>query len=224
MSLLAALLFMVMQPPAATPPRVDVDVDVGQFEPEDFPEVVQLARYLPHSDMVGRVERMIADGRCTLTGVSARRFNIVVPFAILMEADGTPNSVVVKESGCASLETLAGQIVVAQLERGDFVPTHREGERWYVSELAFAMGVEEQATAIAMEDPGRMICREAAPELGSRLRMVRDCRTAAQWRTYAQDREQLRRDIADGVSCGAPCDQKRASGADRKWLFSPSLR
>lgn len=205
MSIVAALLLAFLQPAAGPPPRVDVDV--GTFEPEDFPEVIRLDRRLPHAEMIARVERMISEGRCTLAGASDRRFNIVVPFAILMEADGTPNSVVVHEAGCVALETLVGQIVLAQLERGDFVPSHQEGERWYVSELGFAMGVEDQAVAISREDPDRMICRQAEAELRSRVRMVRDCRTAAQWRAFAQDREQLRRDIQDGVSCGAACEQ-----------------
>ena len=205
MSLLVALLLTLLQPPAGAPPRVNIDVDVGLFEPEDFPEVVRLERYMPHGEMVARVERMIADGRCTIAGATQRRFNIVVPFALLMEPDGTPNSVVVKESGCAALETLVGQIVLAQLERGDFVPSHAEGDRWYVSEVAFALGVEEQSVAISREDPDRMICRAPRAELGSRLRMVRECRTAAQWQAFEQDRQQLRRDIQEGVSCGPSC-------------------
>ena len=208
MSMLVALLLMLLQPPAGSPPRVDVDVDVGLFEPEDFPEVVRLERYMPHGEMVARVEQMIADGRCTLTGVTARRFNIVVPYALLLEPDGTPNSVVVRESGCAALETLVGQIILAQLERGDYVPSHEEGERWYVSEVAFALGVEEQAVSIAREDADRMICRAPRAELGSRLRMVRECRTAAQWVVFEQDRQQLRRDIQTTTRCDpSPCIQ-----------------
>jgi hypothetical protein len=206
MSIVVALLLVLLQPAAGSPPRVDVAVDVGIFEPEDFPEMVRLDRRMPHADMVARVERMIADGRCTLAGVTESRFNIVVPFAILMEADGTPNSVVVKEAGCVALETLVGQIVLAQLERGDFVPSHEEGERWYVSELGFAVGVEDQAVAISLEDPDRVICRQAQPELGSRLRMVRDCRTANQWRVFEQDHDQLRRDLQSTVRCHpSPC-------------------
>ena len=208
MSIVVALLLALLQPPTGSPPRVNVDVDVGLFEPEDFPEAVVLERYMPHGDMVARVERMIADGSCTLAGATERRFNIVVPFALSLEPDGTPNSVVVRESGCVALETLVGQIVLAQLERGDFVPSHVEGDQWYVSEVAFAMGVEEQAIAVAREDADRMICRAPRAELGSRLRMVRECRTAAQWVVYEQDRQQLRRDIQTTVRCDpSPCTQ-----------------
>jgi hypothetical protein len=171
MSMLAALLFAVMQ---ATPaPAADIDVDVGRFDPSEFPELIRLDRRMPEDEMVRRVEAMISDGRCTIEGATDRRFNIVVPFAILMDADGTPDSVVVHEAGCAALETLVGQIVLAQLERGDYRPQHREGQRWYVSELGFALGIQSEAVTVARDDPDRMICRAVQLALGSRLRPVR---------------------------------------------------
>ena len=201
MSMLAALLLALAQPAAATAP--DVDVDVGRFDPADFPELIRIERRMPENEMHRRVEAMIADGRCTLEGATERRFNIVVPFAILMQANGTPETVVVHEAGCEALEILVGQIVLAQLQRGDFRPQHQEGERWYVSELGFAMGVQSDAAAIASDDPDRTICREVQMELGSRLRPVRRCLTAAQWVQFEADREQLRRDIQNAARCGA---------------------
>ncbi|HEX8194331.1 MAG TPA: hypothetical protein VF552_15670 [Allosphingosinicella sp.] len=204
MSMLAALLLTLFQP-AATPAaiQVDVDVDVGRFDPADFPELIRLDRRMPEDEMHRRVEAMIADGRCTLEGATQRRFNIVVPFAILMRPDGAPQEVVVHEAGCEALETLVGQIVLAQLRRGDFRPQHRDGERWYVSELGFAMGVQGEAVAIAQDNPDRTICREVQLELGSRLRQVRRCLTAVQWVQFEADRQQLRRDIQNSARCGA---------------------
>jgi hypothetical protein len=201
MSMLAALLLSVLQPAAA--PAVNVDVDVGRFDPADFPELIRLDRRMPEDEMHRRVEAMIADGRCRLEGATARRFNIVVPFAILMKPDGTPQEVVVHEAGCEALETLVGQILLAQLRRGDYRPQHRQGERWYVSELGFAMGVQGEAVTIAQDDPDRTICREVQMELGSRLRPVRRCLTAAQWVQFEADRAQLRRDIQNSARCGA---------------------
>jgi hypothetical protein len=201
MSMLAALLLAFAQP-AATP-AMNVDVDVGRFDPADFPELIRLDRRMPEDEMHRRVEAMIADGRCRLEGATERRFNIVVPFAIQMQADGTPETVVIHEAGCEALETLVGQIVLAQLRRGDFRPQHQEGERWYVSEIGFAMGVQGDAVAMAQDNPDRTICREVQLELGSRLRPVRRCLTAAQWVQFEADREQLRRDIQNSARCGA---------------------
>jgi hypothetical protein len=200
MSMLAFLFYAVLQ--AAPAPAPDVEVNVGRIDPSEFPELIRLERRMPEAEMVRRVEAMLSDGRCTIEGAHDRRFNIVVPFAILMAADGTPDTVVVHEAGCVALETLVGQIVLAQLERGDYRPQHEEGERWYVSELGFAMGVQGEAVAIARDEPDRVICREEQRALGSRLRPVRACRTAAEWVQFEADREQLRRDIGSAARCG----------------------
>lgn len=210
MSMLAAMLLAFLQPAASAPPAsapAEIEVGVGRFDPADFPELIRIERRLPEDEMHRRVEAMLGDGRCTLAGATERRFNIVVPFAILMHPDGRPEEVIVHEAGCESLETLVGQIVLAQIRRGDFRPQHREGERWYVSELGFAMGVQGEAVAIAQDNPDRMICRAVQLQLGSRLRPVRTCRTAAQWVLFESDREQLRRDIQNSGRCGSTCGQ-----------------
>ncbi|HEX8216958.1 MAG TPA: hypothetical protein VF577_05795 [Allosphingosinicella sp.] len=200
MSIFAALLLAIL--PASPAPAVNIEVNVGRFDPADFPEVVRLDRRMPEAEMVTRVEAMLSDGRCTIAGAHDRRFNIVVPFAILMEADGTPDTVVVHEAGCVALETLVGQIVLAQLARGDFRPQHAQGDRWYVSELGFAMGVQSEAVALARDNVDRVICREEEQAIGSRVRIVRACKTAAEWVQYDSDREQLRRDIQNAARCG----------------------
>jgi hypothetical protein len=204
MSMLAAMLLTFLQPAAPAPAVAapDVEVNVGRFDPADFPDLIRIERRMPEDEMHRRVEVMLADGRCTLSGANWVRFNIVVPFAILMEADGTPDEVVVHEAGCAPLETLVGQIVLAQLRRGDFRPQHTVGERWYVSELGFAMGVQSQAVTIARDAPDRTICRQVELQLGSRLRPVRRCMTAVQWVQFDSDRDQLRRDIQNAGRCG----------------------
>ncbi len=201
MSILAALILALAQP--ATPAAAEIPVDVGRFDPSEFPEPIRLDRRMPEAEMVDRVEDMLSDGRCTIAGAHDRRFNIVVPFALLMNADGTTETVVVHEAGCEALEVLVGRIVLAQLRRGDFRPQHRDGERWYVSELAFAMGTQGEAVAIAANDPDRPICRQEELALGSHLRTQRICRTAAEWVIFDADREQLRRDIQNAAQ-GTP--------------------
>lgn len=189
---------------AATPVASDIPVQVGRFDPSEFPEVVELDRRMPNAEMVRRVETILSEGQCTIEGAHDRRFNIVVPYALQMEPDGFTNVVVVQETGCAPLEVLAGQILLAQIERGDFQPQHEDGERWYVGELGFALNAQSEAVAMSQEDPDAVICRMEEPEVGSRLRMERICLTAAGWRQYDSDRAQLRRDIGAAAKCGNP--------------------
>ena len=182
---------------AASP---EVSVEVGRFDPNSFPDLIKLERTLPHGEMTRRVQAILAEERCTLEGQSDRRFDITVPYAALLNAQGNASRIVVKDTGCVPLETLVGQIVIAQFDRGDFQIRHRNGERWYSGELYFAQG--EPVRAATIEDKDKVICkREEQPVVGSRLRFKKTCKTAAEWQAFEHDREQLRRDIRNSGAC-----------------------
>jgi hypothetical protein len=172
-----------------------VPVDVGKFQATDFPELITLERRMPHQTMVSRVEQIFAKRQCTMAGQSQQRFDISVPYVVLMEPGGAAKRVVVKDLGCAPLEKLVGQIVVAQAARGDFPVKHDSGERWYGSEIAFTKS--DPTTTMASADPDKMICKRSQPVLGTRLKQMRMCKTSAEWKAYEMDREQARRDISN---------------------------
>lgn len=172
-----------------------VPVEVGKFDPSEYPNLIKLERRLPHGEMVKRVEMIMDQGQCQLDGQSRRRFDITIPYAVLMEGSGRAKKVVVGDIGCKPIELLVGQIVVAQAARGDF-PTVQD-ERWYTSDLNFSLG--EPVGALATEQADRMICKRSKPQLGSRLKVVKQCMTAAQWKAFEADRQQLRRDLNNGA-------------------------
>lgn len=184
--------------PAAASP--DVTVEVGRFDPESFPDLITLERTLPHGEMTRRVQAILTEGRCALDGQSDRRFDITVPYATLLDAEGKASRIVVKDIGCIPLETLVGQIVIARFGRGDFKTMHDEGERWYGSDLYFTMG--EPVRAAMVEDKDKVICkRDDQPMLGTRLKFKKTCKTAAEWQDFEHAREQFRRDIRDSSAC-----------------------
>ena len=178
----------------------NVSVEVGRFDADSFPDLIKMERRLPHGEMTRRVHEMLADGKCRIEGQSDRRFDITVPYAVLMDEEGEVQRVVVKEVGCVPLESLVGQIVLAQSDRGDFQVKHEAGERWYASDVYFTQG--EPVRAAMVEDKDKVICKkEDQPMLGTRLKFRRTCKTAAQWQAYENDREQLRRDISNDAAC-----------------------
>ncbi len=184
---------MILATALAVAASTGVAVDVGKWNPANFPSLIKLERRLPHADMTRRVEGMFEKGTCRIQGQSKRRFDVTIPYAVLMENSGTLKKVVVGEIGCASLETLVGQVVVAQAGRGDFKAEHGSGEQWYTSELNFAMG--EPLSALPEGEKDKVICKAGEPMLGSRVKRVRLCKTAAEWQAFNADRQQLRRDI-----------------------------
>jgi hypothetical protein len=119
---------------AATGP---IQVDVGRAKWDSLPSLKAVERALPSSEMVVRVEKMLADGQCRLPGQSAEKFDITIPYAVLVRPDGSADRVLVAETGCEALETYVGLIVGALAKNGDFRPTGEVGPRWFASELNF---------------------------------------------------------------------------------------
>lgn len=114
-----------------------LQVDVGRANWSALPPLKAVERVLPSPEMVDRVETMLESGACRIRGQSAKKFDISIPYAVLVEPDGSARRVVVAETGCAELETYVGVIVSAMAREGDFQPTREAKARWFASELNF---------------------------------------------------------------------------------------
>lgn len=114
-----------------------LQVDVGRANWAALPPLDTAERVMPSPEMVDRVETMLESGACTIRGQSAKKFDITIPYAVLVEPDGSASRVVVAETGCAELETYVGVIVSAMAGAGDFRPTREAKARWFASELNF---------------------------------------------------------------------------------------
>ena len=114
-----------------------IQVDVGRVKWDALPALHAVDRRLPPPAMEGQVERILQSGKCSISGQTARRFDITVPYAVLVEPDGTARRVVVGETGCAPLESYVGLVVLTMAEEGDFRPSGQSKARWYASELSF---------------------------------------------------------------------------------------
>jgi hypothetical protein len=184
--MIAALLML-----AATPTYAPLFV--GKFDPAQFPNAERIERRMPHADLNHRIEEILGHHRCSIAGQSKTRFDIVVPYAVLLDASGKPQKVVVKEIGCAPIEQLVGEIGSELANAGDFKIKHAAGDKWYVSEAYFTRLNQEDT--VRQEDDDKVICKKDRPKINSRIATVKSCMTVAQWRLYDKDREQLKRDF-----------------------------
>jgi len=114
-----------------------VQVDVGRANWSAMPPLRAERRDLPTTEMIGRVQAMLASGQCSLPGQNEHRFDLSIPYAVLVEPDGRAARVVVAESGCRPLETYVGRIVIAMSDAGDFKRTGESGARWFSSAVDF---------------------------------------------------------------------------------------
>jgi len=131
----AAMALLFMGAPAAAQ-----DVEIGRVNWSKFPALKEKPSRLDYADLVLRVEAILRSRTCSIRGQSARKFDITVPYAVLVEPDGRASRVVVAEQGCHPLEALVGDTVLARSAAGDFLPTGEASARWYVSALNLTLG------------------------------------------------------------------------------------
>jgi len=197
-----SMMALAMVAAAWAPSTVGVPVAIADFRTAGLPPLIKVERSMPRAEMTKRVEDILQSRQCTIEGQQAGNFDVVVPFAILMGADGIARKIVVDKLGCNPVEMLVAQIVVAQASRGDFVVNPGRTEQWFGSDVYFKNS--EPSIGEALEDPNKVTCK-SSPKLGSRVSVNRMCKTAAEWRLYEQDRQQLGRDIRNAGECRSNC-------------------
>ena len=177
----------------------DVPIQVGRFDPSAFPNAVKIDRRIPQSELTARADRIMASGQCAFPGQTKDSYSLTVPYAVMIEPSGNVTKVVVKEVGCPAIELLTGQVAKELGKARDFRPTSAPANQWYVSEVYYIHGGEDLARSI--KDPDKIICETPKHATGSNLVMQRDCRTAAQWQEFRQQRDQYRRDrLSNGTN------------------------
>ena len=114
-------------------------IQVGSAKWETLPPLKEKEAHLPYSRLIPTVENMLRKGECKMPGQTAKSFDIVVPFAVLVEPDGKASRVLVPEEVCAPVGTLAGLVALSRARRGDYLPTNEPKARWYASSINFTV-------------------------------------------------------------------------------------
>ncbi|MBV8686111.1 MAG: hypothetical protein JOZ90_02870 [Alphaproteobacteria bacterium] len=130
LSVLSAALLMGASP-------AEIQVDVGRADWKALPRLTSLSRDMPTNAMVGRVEAMLRKGACHFRGQTSQKFDITVPYAVLVNPDGTANRVIVGETGCPALESYVGLLVLGMARNGEFRRNGEASARWKASEISF---------------------------------------------------------------------------------------
>lgn len=172
-----------------------VGIEVGRFNSGDFPDAQKVARHVPQGELTERVERILSAQQCRFDGQNKARFNITVPYAVKLAPSGQAERIVVKDIGCAPIESLVGQVAQQMSARGDF-KSQSTVSRWYVSEVYFAKG--DSRMAAQDDDPDKVVCKKSEPVLGSRIARRKVCRTVAEWRVHEGDMATFRRELGRG--------------------------
>jgi hypothetical protein len=118
-------------------PAYAQSVEVGKVNWSKLPALKERPSRLDYAQLTERVGTVLSTGKCAIKGASPKRFDITVPYAVLIEPNGTASRIVVSDMRCTGIETLVGEAVLARSDAGDFLPTGEAKARWYVSALNF---------------------------------------------------------------------------------------
>jgi hypothetical protein len=96
------------------------------------------AEYIDSNRLTLWMEQALRDGTCKVRGMSPKKFDVDVPYAVLVEPDGSVSQVMIPEMGCPALNTIVGSTVVELGKKGMFKPTGLAQAAWFRDRIAFA--------------------------------------------------------------------------------------
>jgi hypothetical protein len=96
------------------------------------------AEYVDSNRLTLWMEQALRDGTCKVPGMNPNKFDVDVPYAVLVEPDGSVSQIMIPEMGCPALNTIIGSTVVELAQKGMFKPTGQEKASWFRDRIAFA--------------------------------------------------------------------------------------
>jgi hypothetical protein len=96
------------------------------------------AEYVNSNRLTLWMEQALRDGTCKVPGMSPKKFDVDVPYAVLVEPDGSVSQIMIPEMGCPALNTIVGSTVVELGKHGMFKPTGLAQAAWFRDRIAFA--------------------------------------------------------------------------------------
>ncbi|MBX3563966.1 MAG: hypothetical protein KF730_05235 [Sphingomonas sp.] len=132
---LAAALAVLATPAMAQDNSDKITIDVGKAPWGKFPRLASRVDHTDYAALSLLVEDTLSTRKCRFPGQQARHFDITVPYAVKIEADGSFSRILVSDIGCRQIEQLVGYTVFMRSRNGEFAPVNDNQARWYSGEL-----------------------------------------------------------------------------------------
>jgi hypothetical protein len=122
----------------AAAPAAAQTVQVGSANWSHLTRLSARTDSVDYEKAVSSVEAMVKNGTCRI-GESTRTFDIAVPYAVLVEPNGTVSRILVSDTKCVPLQQLVGIAALTRVHHGDFELPAGPKARWYRSEMNFTL-------------------------------------------------------------------------------------
>ena len=122
----------------AMAPTIPNQIDVVRANWRAYPTLETSSNLtIPNSEMVGRVQEILAEGQCRIEGQSPRAFDFDVNYAVRLDPQGNASRIIVEDIGCQPLEHLVGEVVGGIILQGFVRSSPPPQPSWYASRINF---------------------------------------------------------------------------------------
>jgi len=132
------LAFLAISVAALAAPAVAQTVETGTTDWDKLPTVKMGSDDIDYNRLVRWAATELGKPECKVPGMRPTKFDIDEPYAVLVEPNGNVKRIIVKEMGCAGLNTVVGSTLADLAKRGKFRPTGETQPYWYGGRLSFA--------------------------------------------------------------------------------------
>ena len=119
-------------------PAAAQTVETGRGAFDQLPALKRKNNPIEVGRLIAWTNGILSRGECRLNGQRPEKLDMDIPYAALVEPDGTVKRILIAETGCKPLEAVIGSTIVEMVQRGDVKPTGQDQAYWYGSRIAYA--------------------------------------------------------------------------------------
>ena len=122
----------------ANTPTIPSQIEIASNASWDaYPLLVTENVAVPNGEMVRRVQLMLQQDECDFAGQTARRFDIDVNYAIMIDPQVNASRIIVQDVGCRPLELYVGRIAADIMRNGYVRVSPPSQPSWYGNRINF---------------------------------------------------------------------------------------
>ena len=114
------------------------NVDVGTGDWSAIPEVQPRGLVRMADAQMDLIESVGASGRCNVPGLGREAVDLMVPFLIRFNSEGSVERIIMRDLSCPELEVALGAAVVHLARANEYRLRSGSPAGWYRSEISFA--------------------------------------------------------------------------------------
>lgn len=130
--------FLLLTVSAVAVPAAAQTVRTATAPWDEFPQLKVSEADIDYDRLSQWAEQALATPECRKAGLRPEKFDIDARYAVQFDRTGGVRNVVIKDMGCAGLNTMVASTVHDWAQKGKLRVRHPDSASWYAGRIAFA--------------------------------------------------------------------------------------